>query len=61
MLGSTPALFGDPGCHPAVGRFKLDGLVLARYVGNDDWVRRAAAIDPIARPPTNPTRRTMER
>ena len=28
---------------------------------NDDWVRRAAAIEPAARPPASPTRRTIAR
>jgi hypothetical protein len=37
------------------------GFVLARNVENDDWVRRAAAIAPIPRPPTNPMRRTKVR
>src|SRR5437870_12940062 len=32
----------------------VDGLVLARYAGNDDCVRRAAATAVMAIPPTNP-------
>jgi hypothetical protein len=38
-----------------------DGLVLARKVGYEDWVRRPAAIDAMAIPPTNPIRSTMAR
>ena len=41
--------------------FMSDGFVLARNVGYDDWVRRAPAIAPMARPPTRPMRRTRDR
>src|ERR1022692_3774489 len=40
---------------------KSDGLVLARKVGYDDWVRRAAAMEPIAIPPLNPMSSTTLR
>ena len=59
--GSAPALFGDPGCQLAVGTNKVDGLVLARKVGYEDWVRRAAAIEPMARPPSSAIKRTIAR
>ena len=38
-----------------------DGLVLARNVGYEDWVRRPAAIDAMAMPPINPISRTTLR
>ncbi len=38
-----------------------DGFVLAKNAGNDDCVRRAPAIAPIARPPTNPINNTIAR
>jgi len=31
----------------------VEGLVLARNVGNEDWVRLAPAIDPMASPPVS--------
>src|SRR5579871_5492535 len=37
---------------------RSDGLVLARNLGYDDWVRLAAATEPIATPPITPTRST---
>ena len=40
---------------------RFDGLVLAKYVENDDWVRRAADNAPMAMPPTNPIKRTRTR
>jgi hypothetical protein len=44
---------------PYVDIVRSDAFVLARKAGYDDWVRRAAAIDPMAIPPTNPMRRAM--
>jgi len=41
--------------------FMSDGLVLARNVGYEDWVRRAAAIDAMAIPPISPISRTKLR
>jgi hypothetical protein len=40
---------------------RSDGLVLARKVGNDDWVLRAPAMDAMANPPIRPMRRTTAR
>jgi hypothetical protein len=40
---------------------RSDGLVLARKVGYEDWVRRAASIDAIAVPPIKPMSRTTLR
>jgi hypothetical protein len=40
---------------------RFEGLVLAQNTGKDDSVRRAAAIEPIATPPTKPTSRTIAR
>jgi hypothetical protein len=37
---------------------RSEGFVEARKVENDDAVRRAAASDPSATPPTSPMRRT---
>jgi hypothetical protein len=37
----------------------VDGFVLATNVGNADCVRRLAAIDAIATPPSNPISRTI--
>jgi hypothetical protein len=36
-------------------------LVLAKKVANDDWVRRAAAIEPMAVPPVKPISSTIDR
>ena len=50
---------------PVVGTYNdtdmSAGLVLARKVGYEDWVRRPAAIDAMAIPPINPIRSTMAR
>jgi hypothetical protein len=40
---------------------RSDGLVLARKVGYEDWVRRPAATDAMATPPISPTNSTMAR
>jgi hypothetical protein len=40
---------------------KSDGLVLARNVGYEDWVRRPASIDAMAMPPIRPMSRTTLR
>jgi hypothetical protein len=39
----------------------VDGLVLARNVGYDDWVRRADAIEAMTTPPIKPMRRVSMR
>ena len=39
----------------------VDGWVLARNVGYDDWVRRAPAMEPSAMPPVRPTSTTIAR
>src|ERR1700722_3405297 len=46
---------------PYVDIVRVEAFVLARKAGYDDWVRRAAAIDPMAIPPSKPTSRTMAR
>jgi hypothetical protein len=40
---------------------RSEGSVLAKNTGKDDSVRRAAAMEPIARPPTKPTSKTIAR
>jgi hypothetical protein len=45
----------------ALLRFMSEGLVLARNVENEDWVRRAAAIEPIPIPPVRPISNTIDR
>jgi hypothetical protein len=42
-------------------RLRSDGLVLARNVANEAWVRRAAATEPIATPPVSPISSTIAR
>jgi hypothetical protein len=39
----------------------LDGSVLARNVGKDDCVLRAAATEPMASPPIKPISRTTDK
>ena len=43
---------------PYTDTLRFDGLVLAKYVEKDDWVRRAADNAPMATPPTNPIKST---
>ncbi len=38
-----------------------DGFVLAKNVGYEDWVRRPAAIEPMAVPPSSPISSTTPR
>ncbi len=42
-------------------RFMSEGFVLARNVENEDWVRRAAAREPIPIPPARPISNTIDR
>jgi len=44
-----------------VSRVRFDGFVLARKTGNAAWVRRAAAMEPMATPPRSPTSTTIVR
>jgi hypothetical protein len=48
----------DEGASPVLptATVNCEGSVLARNVGYEDWVRRAAAIEAIATPPSNMTR-----
>ena len=39
----------------------VEGLVLAKYVANDESVRRAPATEPMATPPTRPMSKTSAR
>jgi hypothetical protein len=54
-------VYPSAGFHSAVARLRLDGLVLARKVGKEDSVRRAAAKAPKERPPTSPISSTSDR
>ena len=54
-------VYPSAGFHSAVARLRLDGLVLARKVGKEDSVRRAAARAPMERPPTSPISKTSDK
>jgi hypothetical protein len=44
-----------------VNTLMVEGSVLARNVGKDDCVLRAAATEPMARPPIRPISRTTDK
>ena len=54
-------VYPSAGFHSAVPKLRLDGLVVARKVGKEDSVRRAAARAPMERPPTRPRSRTSDK
>ncbi len=54
-------VYPSAGFHSAVASLRLDGLVVARKVGKEDSVRRAAARAPIDSPPTSPISRTSDK
>jgi hypothetical protein len=54
-------LLPTAGLKNPVPTVKSEGFVLAKNAGNDDYVRRAAATAPIAKPPIRPIKSTSVR
>ncbi len=61
MAGSYPCPLPIPGLAMAVDTSIWDGLVVSTRAAKEDWVRRAAATEPMARPPSRPRSSTIVR